>query len=386
MENDRSGQDTAAVESISMLDYLSIVLKWRKQIILLTLAAAVVSIAVSFIVPKWYRATATILPPKDKGLFGQMAGIGSILKDLSPIQKVGSLGQNSGVYNYMAILKSRSTMESVVRKFDLMTVYEIKDSLMEDALKELDDNTTIKVEDEDYISIAVLDKSPQRAADMANYFAEMLNVISTRLGTQEGRTNREFIEKRLDAIRDRLRTAEDSLRRYQESSGTMIVPDPSTSSLSSIAELYALKSRKEIELAILSRTVSSDNPLLEQKRIELQEIEKKIGALPSVGLRSLRLYREVLIQQKIVEFLTPLYEQAKIEEQKDTPAILVLDKATPPEKKAKPKRALLVGLSTGGTFLLTLLLVFLYESLVRSGTLEDMRRAIGKRSGGTVRD
>lgn len=33
-----------------------------------------------------------------------------------------------------------------------------------------------------------------------------------------------------------------------------------------------------------------------------------------------------------------MYEQAKIEEQKDTPAVIVLDRAIPPERPTVPKR------------------------------------------------
>ncbi len=36
-----------------------------------------------------------------------------------------------------------------------------------------------------------------------------------------------------------------------------------------------------------------------------------------------------------------MYEQAKVEEQKDVPVILVLDKAVPPKRKAKPKRLII---------------------------------------------
>jgi hypothetical protein len=40
----------------------------------------------------------------------------------------------------------------------------------------------------------------------------------------------------------------------------------------------------------------------------------------------------------MVEFLLPLYEQAKFDEQKDTPIILSIDKAVPSDKKVYPPR------------------------------------------------
>ena len=43
------------------------------------------------------------------------------------------------------------------------------------------------------------------------------------------------------------------------------------------------------------------------------------------------------IQYKILEFVQPLYEQAKVEEVRNSPSVLVLDEATVPQLKAKPK-------------------------------------------------
>ena len=72
--------------------------------------------------------------------------------------------------------------------------------------------------------------------------------------------------------------------------------------------------------------------------------------------------RDFEIQNKVLEFLYPLYEQAKIEEQKNIPAVLVLDPAVPPEKKSSPKRTIIV-LSA---FLLSLFFSILYAIIRES--------------------
>ena len=81
-----------------------------------------------------------------------------------------------------------------------------------------------------------------------------------------------------------------------------------------------MKAKKEIEVGILRRTVSADDVRLKQAELELRELERKLSTFPGVGIESLRLYRDLAIQQKIIEFLVPLYEQAKVDEQKDVPA------------------------------------------------------------------
>jgi len=42
---------------------LDVLLEWKRLIYRLVLAAAVLSVAVSLVLPKWYTANSTILPP-----------------------------------------------------------------------------------------------------------------------------------------------------------------------------------------------------------------------------------------------------------------------------------------------------------------------------------
>ena len=343
-----------------VLDLAATLVRWRKVILWSTLITAAVAAIISFLVLPVYTSTASILPPKQQDLFGSMGAATSALRSLTGGLRIGGMGQRSAPYNYMAILTSRSAMESVVRHFDLITVYEIADSSMEKAIRQLEDNVAIEEETEDYISISVDDRDPHRAAAMANYFVDVLNRISIQLGTQEARNNREFIEKRIVESRAELRANEDSLRVHQERSGMILTPEQTTDA-SVIGTLYGLKAKREVEVAILRRTVSPDDYTLKQMQVELEEINKKVATIPVAGLESLRLYREVIIQQKVLEFLIPVYEQARIDEQKDVPVMLVLDKAIPAERRSSPKRTLITASAGLSALLLSVMYVLLVE-------------------------
>jgi tyrosine-protein kinase Etk/Wzc len=366
-----------AQNKTDFLDYLFVLLKWKRFIIINVLAVTLLAMGVSFVLPKWYKATASVLPPKEPDMFGTLGAASSVLKGLSGGRTLKGLGQTQGAYNYFAILKSRTAMEAVVRRFDLINVYEIPDSSMEKAVKVLTENTMFETADDDNITIEVLDRDPQRAADMANFFVELLNELSIKLGTQEARNNRDFMEKRLEKTKEDLRQAEAALQKYQEKSGIIVAIDPSSPGVSAIAELYGMKAKKEIELAILRRTVSPDNTLLKQTELELRELDRKLLTFPSVGMGSLRLYRDLAIQQKIMEFLIPLYEQAKVDEQKDVPVLLVLDKAVAAERKVKPQRVLIVFLAgTLSFFFFTLLAFLLHGFARRENDLRPLGRSI----------
>jgi tyrosine-protein kinase Etk/Wzc len=362
------------------LDYLAVLLRWRRFIIINVLIVTTLAVITSLLMPKWYKSTASVLPPKEPDMFGSLGAASSVLRGLSG-RGLKGLGQGSSSYNYFAVLKSRRAMEAVIRRFDLINVYEISDTSMEKARRELAGNAAFEMGDDDNITIEVLDKDPQRAADIANYFVELLNDISIELGTQEARNNREFIEKRLEGSKVDLRNAEVAVQQYQEKTKMIIVVDPSTTGMSGIAELYGMKAKKEVELGILKRTVSADNTLVRQAELEIRELDRKLSTFPGVGMESLRLYRDLLIQQKIIEFLVPLHEQAKVDEQKDVPVLLVLDKAIPAERKVKPQRALIVFLASGLSLLLSLVLAFLLHGLARrEGDLRPLANSLQSRA------
>ena len=97
---------------------------------------------------------------------------------------------------------------------------------------------------------------------------------------------------------------------------------------------------------------------LNKRLEELDNGEKEItmipgfSEVPDLGLELGRLMRDMEVQNTLYTFLTQQYEEAKIQEAKDTPTVQVLDEAKIPIKKYRPRRALLVV----STFLLILLI------------------------------
>jgi uncharacterized protein involved in exopolysaccharide biosynthesis len=243
-----------------------------------------------------------------------------------------------------------------------MQEYGIHNNSMEDAMKELDNNYTVEVNDDGSLIISMEDKDSVRAAEMVNFMVQTLNTISIDLGTTEARSNRIFLEKRVLENKDSLRQAELHLKDFQESHGVMMLPEETKSMIGGLGDLYARKTKLDIEIELLKKTTGEANPEYIQARLEANEIDKKLGTFPAIGMESFRLYRDFVIQQKILELLIPLYEQARIEEQKDVPVMVVLDKAVPAEKKSRPHRGLIV-LSASFSALLVSIIIALTSAL-----------------------
>ena len=153
-------------QSLNVLKIVSLILKWKKLILLNFVVITSTVIVVSFLLPKWYKASTVVLPAENDDMLSNLAGGSMLMKSLTSLP-IGKLG-NKQSFDDLAILNSRSSMESLVSEFDLMNNYKIKNQSLETAVKELRANCEFTPKDDGSIIIDVWDKDPIRAADMAN--------------------------------------------------------------------------------------------------------------------------------------------------------------------------------------------------------------------------
>jgi uncharacterized protein involved in exopolysaccharide biosynthesis len=154
--------------------------------------------------------------------------------------------------------------------------------------------------------------------------------------------------------------------------------------IGSLAELRGQQALAEIELGVLRRTFLPGHTSIKQQEAKIDEIKKQINLLeegspdsikealsipvaaaPNLGLELVRLTRELKIQETIFELLTQQYEQAKIQEKKDTPSIQTLDSPSIPEKKSRPRRTVLALMAGILSMLMSTVAVFFQEFINR---------------------
>lgn len=136
-----------------------------------------------------------------------------------------------------------------------------------------------------------------------------------------------------------------------------------------------------MKLGILNKTYKADHPEIAKLNMEIAELENQLSELdynasksansnnlfpqysevPNLEMELLRLKREVEIQSKLYAFLTQQYEESKIQEARDTPTIQILDDASLPIKRFKPKRTIMVIGYSLIAFVLSALYVILIE-------------------------
>jgi capsule polysaccharide export protein KpsE/RkpR len=367
----------------SLVEFLVVLAKYRWFLFLFIFIISVGATTYALLATKWYKATASVLPAERASVLGSFSGLSSLVKSFSPTKGIAALTGTSEVDRYMAILKSGTMINDVISKFKIREEYEMEDAYYEKVVKAFFSNLEIDVEDEGNLVVSVYDMDPQKAADIANYMIMQLNEVNTRLSVTNAKANREFIERRYIESITYIDTLENAMKNFQEKYGVIAVPEQLEATVKAMSDIYAQLAQKEVELSVMRRTYGEDSPLTLQADIGVQELNKKINSLnagndlsndgvnllipfkkaPGLGYKYFKIYKDLEIQYKILEFVQPMYEEAKVEEVRNTPSVLVLDYAGPAERKAKPKGSVYLVISFLSSTFIGLLIVFTLEGI-----------------------
>lgn len=372
---DRAAFDIAARRDradMTLFELVTILLKWRRLIITVTASVFIAAVTISLLLPKSYRARASVVPPTQETL----VGIGGLSggSDRSTRLVDAFMGVPSPADLWVGILSSDSVRDNVIQRFDLMTVYGA--GTKEDARAALGARTQVDRTKEGIVSVSVEDRDPALAADVANAYIEELDRVNKNMVTTSGGRMRQFVENRLEQAKTSLAKAEDALRQFQEKNKAVSLDAQSQTVIEAIGALKGELFAKQIRLETMLSYTTSDHPEVQVLRSEIQHIQEKLkdledGAIapefvqnitpnpaqdifiptekmPALALEYGRFLRDAKMQETLYQLLSEQYELARIQEARDTPTVQVLDKASIPSKKVKPRRKLIV---MGGTLL-----------------------------------
>lgn len=363
--------DESEAQTINLLNLLEVIARRKKLVLALCGASLVLSTAYSLTLPDIYSATARVLPPAKEvsgGLSAMLSQMGGIVGGA-----VGGLG--GGTELYVGVLKSRTVADAVIQRLGLPELYHVPTvasarGIVREALK-------VQVGKEGIISITIEDKDPKYAALIANEFASELGRTLIRLNFSKVGTERIFLEKRLDLVKKDLQKAEDELKSFSKQHKIVQVESQTKATIENIAKVKSELASTEIKLASLRTEQTDESPAVKSLAAQLKMQKSKLAQLaggkgdgegipplanlPGAGLEYARKLRELKIQEATFEQLTKQNELAKLSEAKDSSSLQVLDDAIVPTGKSKPKRGVIVFVTTVLAFFGSILLALVLE-------------------------
>jgi uncharacterized protein involved in exopolysaccharide biosynthesis len=360
------------------------VLARRRGLILgVVIVVTLVAAAVSFVLPKWYRAEAVLLPPKDVsmpiGSLARLAEVVSVTEGLNlPVMVTPS-------DLYARMLSSRTIQDRIIGRFDLKQRYNTENMI--ETRMELGAHVDIMVMPEGLVKVSVEDREPQMAAELANAFVEELDRLNKDIVTQRTRQTRSFIEARLEQVQNELEAARSAFEQFQRDNRALDFDQQTRLAIDQAAQLKVSLAEVQLDIEMTEHVLSSDNPQLVQLKQKQAILQRQLNelesggrdssyfALPVSSIPELRgqyedLYARVRVNESLFRLLLEELEQAKIQESESAPSISVLDEALPPELRSRPQRTIIVGIS----FLLACLAaLFLAAFLEYLGRLQRER-------------
>jgi uncharacterized protein involved in exopolysaccharide biosynthesis len=369
--------DKNGMKDTTLIRYIEIILLYKKLILVTSLSVGLIlAFLMFFVVKPVFLSTGTLKTVTKSGL--GLSGLisGGALPDIGGLDELGGGGAGAKeIALYEQIISSRRCLEELIVKYNLMDQYDYK--YMQDALKDFRENLLFisKNVKSGTMSVGVYDYSPEKSKEMSEFLISQLNKINIEMNVQSAKNNRMFIEERYNLVRKELRSAEDSLKFFQDVYGVapdIIAKATTQTSMTLEAEIKS----EEVKLELLKKLLSSDQSEVKTQEVKIAALKKQLDNIrnsedtteklrlkgtPQTILDYMRLTRSVEIQNKLLVFLLPIYEQAKIEEVKEMPSVIVLDPPVVPELKVKPKRLTTVFIGTMATLILLMISVILYE-------------------------
>jgi uncharacterized protein involved in exopolysaccharide biosynthesis len=314
---------------------------WDKKWILIVLSfiAFVTSIIISLTITPRFKAGVTLFPASSLSLSKSLVETSSISTDN---RDVLSFGEDEEAERMLQILHSNQIKDHIVNRFDLINHYEIDLNKAYPYTKlENKYRSNIKFRRTEFMSIeiSVLDNDPQMAADIANDIAAYID--STIHNMQKERALEAFyiVEKEYQNAENEIRIISDSLQKIRQLG---VIDYESQASALNTAYASALsRGDRNAADAVMSR----------------------MNTLSKYGGGYIELNKKLESEILRLGQLKSKYVSAKVNVEQSLPQIFIVDKAKMPERKAVPKRSLIVLITTFSAFALSLLLLLIVEQV-----------------------
>ncbi len=319
----------------STVDLLLYIYKWKKHLLIVALVAAVVSTVVSFLIKPQYKANSTLFSLRSFSTSTYL-----ISEQQAAQEDYLTFGDEDDLEKLMQIAQSEDVRNLIVEKFKLFQHWDIKEN---DPYK----NTWMKLKYDEMISfkrtemlslkIEVYDYDKDTAALIANTLPDVIDTIKNRIARQVALKAFEIVSTQYLQSVNNLKTIQDSMQKIRD-----------LGVLDYLIELEAYSKGNAKALA-----AGKSSPQIDDKLKKLQAYGGNYYALNDYFLKSKD--RNFHLQKK--------YEEAKLNLSKQLPTSFRVEKASPPERKSKPVRWLIVTISTFSALFFAIMLLIIMDKV-----------------------
>lgn len=304
--------------------------KW-KLLLIVTGIAFVSSIAVSLMLPKYYKATATVFPTRSNSV--DFTG--------SARNTVVEFGDEADAERLLQVLISPEIRDSLTQKYHLYEHYGIDTSASQARAKfqkAYEGNVKFNRTRYNSITIDVYDKEPVVAANMANDIVRLVDTVMNRMIRERSKAPMWAVQSEVELIKTEMSDYSDRIKALSDSG------------------VVNIGARENLNSDILEAKKSGDSELVKELLKE-KDATKKYGADFDLYTNLSEFFS--LRYSNILDVNDQAYQYAHTNIQQTIRHSM----AEVPDKKAKPKRAIIVIVSTFSALLLAIFALLAIEKI-----------------------
>lgn len=350
----------------------------RQRLLIGALAGAVLGGAYGLLAPRWYLSTLTVVPAKAPASGGLLSLMGGELAGISSsIAGVG--GGGADMNRIAAVLQSAAVTDGVIARFALASRYDEKtqEATRERVWQHCSVRTLPKP---GLVQLTCEDRDPKFAQEMVGYFAELGNLVFARVSVGSASEEVRYLERRVVELRRQADEAATRMREYQEKHQIVDLESQARAVVSSVAGLQAQRIAKQMELEYArsfsaadeagSRQLESQLSVVNEQLRDMEEPRETTSprrkasasdrgpgmfpaalAVPKLRAEFEQLFRDRRVAEASLVFALDRLEGAKASEARNVSTFQVLDPATVPTRKSRPRgsETTVLGFLLGGT-------------------------------------
>jgi uncharacterized protein involved in exopolysaccharide biosynthesis len=309
---------------------------YRKPIIIITMAAAIISAAVSLMIQEKFLSTVILFPASTNSISKSL-----MTQDVTGKLDINAFGEEEQAEQLLQILNSDEISGYIRDKYNLMKHYGIKNDekfALTNTVKEYQDNVTFKRTEFNSVRIDVLDHNKDTAAMIANDIADRLDTVRTRMQQDRALIGLRIIEDEYKSMQAYMLGMDDSLTAIRK------------------------KGLTDFEVEVEQLTKAYYEALAKGNSSLVKELEKKLEIFAEYGSAYRSLTENLEFEREQLALLRAKYEETKADATRSLTTKFVVNRAWPAEKKAYPIRWLIVLVSSFSAFLLTILGIIAMEN------------------------
>lgn len=304
--------------NLNSTNLIDLVWSKRKLLLIIGSVAIIASTIASFMITPKFKAVATIYPPIDNQVSKEL---------IAPSMQAGLtvFGESKEVEQMLQVLSSNTLRDLVIKKLNLMAIWGVNPN-EKFAISKVNgiynDNISFRPTQYMSVEVEVMEPSPELAAKIANTIVTLQDSLMRAIKMQVASKGLLVLQSQYQQALAEMKALEDSMTHTMEN-GVFNVEAQTKGLFEEYAKAVAAGQSNAIKA-----------------------LEKRMEPLKKFGGKNVRYKEEILNKAEQITDLNTSLRTMQIEALQAVPSQFVVDYASVPDKKASPKKSIIIIIST----------------------------------------